>query len=331
MVEMAIDNKYDLKKIEKLESETTNDTDTVICPNCSSATVIFDKKRGERVCYECGYVIEEKIIDQGAEWRAYSSEETNERSRVGLPSSFTIHDKGLSTIIGYENRDHFGNKLTATRRSEIYRLRKWQLRSRTDSNLDRNLARAFSELDRLASQLSLPRNIVETAALVYRKAVDKKIIRGRGIDSMVAASVYSAARIRRIPRTLDEIADNSSVSKKDLAKSYRHLVLKLGINIPLADPMDYIARFGTQMRLSGLTQREAIGILKKANERGITAGKDPTGLAAAAIYIAGIKNAGEERHTQREISEVANVTEVTIRNRYKELVRELDIQIENLR
>jgi transcription initiation factor TFIIB len=191
--------------------------------------------------------------------------------------------------------------------------------------MDRNLAYAMSELDRLSSQIGIPRTVKETAAVIYRKAIERHLIRGRSIEAMIAAAVYAAARIRRVPRTLDEIAKNSRISKKELGRCYRLIIRELQIRIPLANPNDYIIRFSAELRLSGHTAQRAIEIIDQAKENGLTAGKDPTGLAAASIYIAGIIEG--ERRTQREIAETATVTEVTVRNRYKELVRRLGIEI----
>jgi len=305
---------------------TTDEEEEILeCKNCGSTDIVADENRGELICEKCGYVLETRLIDEGPEWRAFNSEERDKRSRVGSPSTFSVHDKGLSTIIGYENRDTFGNKLSASRRAQIYRLRKWQIRTRVHSSMDRNLAFAMSEMDRLASQLGIPRNVKETAAIIYRKAIEKRLVRGRSIEAMVAATIYASARVRRVPRTLDEIAKESRITKKELGRCYRLLLRELYLNIPLASPIDYLVRFGTELRLSGVCQRKAADILKRAKAAGLTAGKDPTGLAAAAIYISGIING--ERRTQREISEVAHVTEVTLRNRYKELVRKLSIEI----
>lgn len=325
MNNLAFNTDFDIDKIRKKEIEDQDDTISS-CSNCGSNVIINDQNRGERICEKCGYVVEGKLIDMGAEWRAFNNEERDKRSRVGSPTTYTVHDKGLATIIGYENRDHFGNKLSASRRAQIYRLRKWQIRTRVHSSTDRNLAHAMSELDRISSQLALPRNVKETAAIIYRKAIENKLVRGRSIEAMVAATVYSAARVRRVPRTLDEIANESRVSKKELGRCYRLLIRKLNINIPLASPVDYLVRFGTELGLSGITQRNAADIIRNAKENGLTAGKDPTGLAAAAIYISGILKS--ERRTQRSIAEIAHVTEVTVRNRYKELVRELKIEIQ---
>ncbi|MHA1860008.1 MAG: transcription initiation factor IIB [Candidatus Asgardarchaeia archaeon] len=310
----------------KAKSSISKDREEVtVCPECGSTKIIRDPKRGELVCAECGLVITEHIIDHGPEWRAFTSEEKDERSRVGSPITLTVHDKGLSTVIDWRDRDSYGKKLTPYKRAQIYRLRKWQIRSRVYSSIDRNLAVAMSELERLSSQLGIPNNIKEDAAMIYRKAIERRLIRGRSIEAMMAAAIYAACRLRKVPRTLIEIASNSRINKKELGRCYRLLLRKLKITIPVADPIDFIPRFGAELKLSGRTLEKAIEILHEAKKARITAGKDPTGLAAAAIYIAGLLTG--ERRTQREIADVARVTEVTVRNRYKELVRKLSISL----
>jgi len=295
----------------------------VVCPECGCNSVVEDTTRGERVCVGCGLVLSDHRIDTGAEWRAFSSEESDSRSRVGAPMRYTIHDKGLTTVIDWRDRDTAGRKLSPTRRSEIYRLRKWQIRSRVHSSVDRNLAQAMSELERLSSQLGLPKPIRELAALLYRKSIIQKLVRGRSIEAMVAATLYASCRIRQKPRPLDEIADASRVDKKKLGQCYRLLLRSLNVRIPLSNPIDYISRFAAELSLSSPVQLRTVEILKQSREKGLTIGRDPLGLAAAAIYVASIML--DERRTQREIAEVARVTEVTVRNRYKEIVRVLQI------
>jgi transcription initiation factor TFIIB len=303
---------------------TAESTPEVIkCPECKSALVVEDSARGERVCGGCGLVLSDHRIDTGAEWRAFSAEESDSRSRVGAPMRYTVHDKGLSTIIDWRDRDTSGKKLSPIRRSEIYRLRKWQIRSRVHSSLDRNLAQAMSELERLSSQLGIPEPIRELAALLYRKSIIKKLVRGRSIEAMVAATLYAACRIRMKPRPLDEVADGSRIDRKKLGQCYRLLLRSLDIKIPLSNPVDYISRFASQLRLSSPVQLRTVEILQQSRDIGLTIGRDPLGLAAAAIYVASIML--DERRTQREIAEVARVTEVTVRNRYKEIVKRLGI------
>lgn len=275
----------------------------------------------------CGLVLHEKLMDDGPEWRAFDMEQMDKRSRVGAPTTYTIHDKGLSTMIDWRNQDIFGKNLTPKRRAQIYRLRKWQRRIRVSDAKERNLAVALSELDRMSSHLSLPRNVREVSAMIYRRAVDSRLIRGRSIEGVCAAALYAACRRCRIPRTLEEISGFAKVNKKEIGRSYRYIARKLNINIPPTDPIDYISRFVADLKLSGMVQEKSIEILRRAVTSGLTSGRGPMGLAAASIYIASLLF--NERRTQREIAETAKVTEVTVRNRYKELVEKLQINIIN--
>jgi transcription initiation factor TFIIB len=303
-------------------------SDIITCTECGGKIIVEDERRGERVCANCGLVLSDHRIDTGAEWRAFSAEESDSRSRVGAPMRYTVHDKGLSTVIDWKDRDTSGRKLSPESRSKMYRLRKWQIRSRVHSSLDRNLAQAMSELERLASQLGLPKPIRELAALLYRKAIIKKLVRGRSIEAMVAATLYAACRIRQKPRPLDEVADASRVDRKKLGQCYRLLLRSLNVRVPLSNPVDYISRFASELSLSSPVQLRTVELLERSRDFGLTIGRDPLGLAAAAIYVASIMM--DERRTQREIAEVARVTEVTVRNRYKELVKKLGIESINM-
>ena len=322
--QFIMDETLGIKK-KRLSDYDKNFSKRAYCIECGSNDVICDDTRGEIICNTCGIVIEEHMVDMGPEWRSYTAEERKKRSRVGSPVNYSIHDKGLSTMIGPEDKDVYGRKLAPSRRAEIYRLRKWQRRTRTHSSRERNLIQALSELDRLASQMGMPRSIKEEAAIIYRKALEKRMSRGTTIEVMVAATLYAACRIRKIPRTLDEVAENSRINKKQLGQCYRQLVRTIDIAIPISTPIAFISRFSNELGLSGKVSSRAIKILESAKKAGFTAGKDPTGLAAAALYISGILE--DERRTQREIAGVARVTEVTVRNRYKELVRNLQIAV----
>lgn len=296
-----------------------------VCPECGSPRVVRDYKRGELVCQDCGYVIEERYIDAGPEWRAFDSEQREKRSRVGAPITYTIHDKGLTTIIDWNNKDYYGKAISVRTRAQLFRLRKWQRRIRISNATERNLAFALSELDRMASALGLPKSVRETAAVIYRKAIEKNLIRGRSIEGVVAAALYAACRQAGVPRTLDEIAQYSRVDRKEIGRTYRFIARELGLKLMPTSPADYVPRFCAALGLSGEVQRKAIEIIKKAEGRELTSGRGPTGVAAAAIYIASILCG--ERRTQREVAEIAGVTEVTIRNRYKELAEKLGIDI----
>lgn len=297
-----------------------------VCPRCDGSKFVRDYQQGTIVCENCGYVLKKDIQDTGPEWRAFNQEQKEERARAGAPMTYTIHDKGLSTVIDWKNRDSHGKDLSPSRRAQMYRLRKWQRRIRVSDATERNLAFALSEIDRMASQLGLPKNVRETSSVIYRDAVKNKLIRGRSIEGVASSALYAACRKLGVPRTLEEVTEVSRVEKKEIARSYRFIARELDIHLTPTDPINYIARFGSELEIPGETRTKAIELLKKAKEKRLTSGRGPTGLAAAAIYVASAMT-GEKR-TQRDVAEVAHVTEVTVRNRYKELVDELNLDVD---
>jgi len=294
------------------------------CSECASNNLIHDYDTGETICGACGLVLYEQMLDKGPEWRAFYQEGKTSRSRVGTPSSYSIHDKGLSTAISQVDRDAFGRKLPLSTRIQMWRLRKWQIRSRVHSSSDRNLAKAMGELDRLSGNVSISSPIKEKAAVIYRKALDKNLVRGRSINSIVAAALYAACRKSGTPRTLREIAKSSLVDIKDVTRCYIMLVQELDFHMPIADPLTYISKIAEKKGISGKTQGTAIAILKEAKRKRFAAGKDPMGMAAAALYIACLQH--YEGKTQKAIAGAAGVTEVTVRNRYKALKKQLNLE-----
>jgi transcription initiation factor TFIIB len=295
------------------------------CPECGSNRLMRDYECAEIVCMGCGYVVAAKLADQGPEWRAFDDEQRAKRARAGAPLTFTIHDKGLSTMIDWHDRDVYGKRLAPGQKAQIYRLRKWQRRIRVSDATERNLAFALSEISKIANNLNLPKNILETASVIYRKAVKERLIRGRSIQGVTAAAIYVACRQCGVARTLDEIAQASTVNKKEVGRSYRFLIKELNYFIPPLKPSQYITKFSNQLTMQGKVEEIAHKILSAAKEMKLTSGRGPTGIAAAASYIASVLTG--ERKTQREIAEIAQVTEVTIRNRYKELVERLQFVI----
>ena len=277
-----------------------------VCPECGSHHLVRDYERGELLCEDCGLVLDDQFIDQGPEWRAFDVEQGEKRARTGAPMTYTIHDKGLSTEISWKNKDSYGKSIPTRNRAQLYRLRKWQRRIRVSNATERNLA--------------------FTAAMIYRKAVNKNLIRGRSIEGVVAASLYAACRQCGVPRTLDEVANSSRVGRKEIGRTYRFMTRELKLKLMPTKPQDYVQRFCSELKLSGEVQSKAAEILKDASEKELTSGRGPTGVAAAAIYISSILC--NERRTQREVADVAGVTEVTIRNRYKELTEKLGIEIQ---
>jgi len=183
-----------------------------------------DYDAAEVVCMACGYVVQEKIADTRPEWRAFDDEQRAKRARTGAPMTYTIHDKGLSTIIDWRDRPTGTKGVSADQRIELYKLRKWQRRVRVSDATERNLAVALSELSKLSSALSLPKTILETASVIYRRAIKRRLIRGRSIHNVTAAAIYMSCRQCGIPRTLDEIASVSTLNKKDIGRSYRFML-----------------------------------------------------------------------------------------------------------
>jgi transcription initiation factor TFIIB len=317
---MSITQTNTSKEVPKKHQRSAED-----CPECSSKNLIHDSDTGETICGDCGLVLYEQMLDKGPEWRAFTQQEKASRSRVGMPTSYSIHDKGLSTTISQIDRDAFGRKLPQSTRLQMWRLRKWQIRSRVHSSTDRNLAQAMSELERLASKVNISPPIREKAALVYRKALDRGLVRGRSINAIAAASLYAACRKSGSPKALREIAEASLVDKKDVARCYRLLLQELEFHMPVSDPLTYVSKIAEKNGVTGKTQGAAITILRNAKQQRFSAGKDPMGMAAAALYIACLQNG--EKITQKDIAEAAGVTEVTVRNRYKTLKKQLKIEL----
>jgi transcription initiation factor TFIIB len=230
----------------------------LICPVCGSKSIIKDYERAEIVCEMCGCVLQQNLFDVGPEWRAFDHEQRVKRSRVGAPMTYTIHDKGLSTVIDWRNKDSYGKDISADKRAQLYRLRKWQRRIRVSDASERNLAFALSELDRIASKLGLPRNVRENAAVLYRGAVEKELIRGRSIEGVAAAALYAACRRCKVPRTLDEIAEVSRVDRKEIGRTYRFISRELNIRLAPTNPVDYVPRFASELKLPGEVESKAI-------------------------------------------------------------------------
>jgi transcription initiation factor TFIIB len=240
--------------------------------------------------------------------------------------TWTIHDKGLSTNIGWRNQDAYGRKLSQETRSRLYRLRKWQRRSKISDSRNRNLSIALSEMNNIQSKINLPRNVIETGSMIYRQALKANLIRGRTIQSVVVACIYMACRQCQVIRTLEDVAGSCNISKKDAARLYRFLFKELNPSVPKVDPESIIGKITSRLLLNGETERLAKAVLRQATSMRLTGGRGPAGMAAACIYIS--NQITGDRRTQSMIAEEAQVTEVTVRNRYKELVKLLEIEIQ---
>ena len=289
----------------------------LICSRCGKNSMQTDGETGEFFCRKCGYVISEKSEDLGPEWRSFSKEGGTDPTRTGAPTSLTMHDRGLYTIINPVNRDSTGRPLSSSMRTTIERLRTWDSRSQSHKPIDRNLRQALSDLGRLKDKMALPSSVIEKAAYIYRKAMEKGLVKGRSISALMAASLYAACRNTETPRTIKDVADASNVKRKDITRCYRLLHQELEFKMPVVDPIQCIAKISSKLKISEKAKRHAVKILQETQKRIETAGKDPMGLAATALYMSCIKDGVNV--TQRDLAEAAGVTEVTIRNRYKGL------------
>ncbi|WP_082256428.1 transcription initiation factor IIB family protein [Haloferax sp. ATB1] len=284
--------------------------------------LVYDEQHGEWVDPETGEILREDEIDRGPEWRAFDAAERDQKSRVGSPTTNMMHDKGLSTNIGWQNKDAYGNSLSSGQRQKMQRLRTWNERFRTRDSKERNLKQALGEVERMGSALGLPDTVRETASVIYRRALNDDLLPGRSIEGVATAALYASARMAGTPRSLDELEKVSRVDKMELTRTYRYVVRELKLEIKPADPEQYVPRFASELGLSDEAERQARQLLRDAKETGIHSGKSPVGLAAAAVYAAALLT--NEKVTQSEVSTVADISEVTIRNRYKELLEVQD-------
>ena len=291
------------------------------CLRCGKSSLVTDSNTGESSCSRCGFVVSEKAEESGPEWRA-SSNDTGNKSRAGIPTSPAIHDMELSTVINPQNLDATGKPLSSSMKSTIERLRTWDNKSQIHQSDNRNFQQAFSELDKLKDKLTVGDPVVEKAAYIYRKALEKGLVKGRSISALIASALYAACRSTETPRTLNDIGHASNIKRKSIARCYRLLLRELDLKMPIVDPVMCISRIASRADLSEKTKRKATKILMIADEKKILAGKDPMGMAAAALYVACVMY-GEDK-TQRDMAEAAGVTEVTVRNRYKNLKDILD-------
>ena len=310
-----MNNQKNLRKRPKKEKiNKTPDT----CPECNSTNFNFDHSRAEVTCKDCGLVIKDFVIDYGPEWVAYNSEEQASKARAGAPLSPANHALGLPTDMDQKN-----DNISPENVYKYYRLRKWNKKIRILGSKERSLAFALTQIHKKCSDLLLPKIVRESAAIVYRHALDHKLIRGRTVECVVLSSVYIACRQCKIPRTLSEVACESSITRKQLARTYRFLARELNIKLTPISPVDYIPRFASELNMSDQSQAKAVKIVEQSRDAGLNSGKGPSGIAAAALYISSLMV--NDKKSQRDIAEVAGITEVTLRNRYKELSENVNI------
>lgn len=290
-----------------------------------SDLVVTDPDTGELIRKDTGEVISDNSPSPEKEWRSFNIEESQNRVRVGTPTSLAFHDMGLATKIGNESTDASGNVIDAATRTRMGRLRMWNSRSQSHSPTERNLQQAFSMLSRIKDRLGLPNHVTEKAAYTYRKAQERGLIRGDTIGSVLAASIYVAARQSGVLRTLDDISEISDIKPGEVARSYRRIISELDINVPLIDPRKYIVKVANNLNFDEKIKRKALELMELAQKKNLVVGKDPISMAASIIYLVNLSE--RKPRTQAEIAKAAGVTEVTVRNRSKELRKKLDVSL----
>ena len=288
--------------------------------------MLCDEYRGEIICEDCGLVVKGPIFSKEPEWRAYNAEEEKKKARVGLPAS-VLNNREIQTFIGGNISDSRGKTLDTESQVKFARLS--QMHERIEDRTTRNLKNAIIELKRIKSHLNLSDDICKMALYLYRLAQKKGLIKGRSIIGMMSAATYLACRKKKVAILLKDIAEVANITTKDLGKSIRVYLQNIKINKTVSDPVTLIHRLGESLGLTMFTRKVAIDILNLARKKRLTIGKSPMSLAAAAIYIASVQT-GEKR-TQQQIAMSAQTTPVTIRNRFKELIKELGLKQFNVK
>ncbi|HWG90395.1 MAG TPA: TFIIB-type zinc ribbon-containing protein [Candidatus Thermoplasmatota archaeon] len=302
--------------------QTDRVPDLAACPECAGS-LGRDDRHAEVTCQQCGLVVEEGLIDQGPEWRGGDAQERAARARTGSPLTEALHDRGLSTVIGYSMKDASGRSVRAENLPALRRMRRLHHRTSmaTGASLGvgatRNLAIAIAEILRLGSALGVPRPISEQAIRLYRQAAQKDLIRGRSVESIATACLSLASRMAGVPRDADQVASVSRVDRRTLLRTQQKLVQELGLKPPQVRAHDFVPRFASKLGLAPDVEQHAKAILTRAEETGVGSGRAPASLAATALYLSS-RELGTPR-TQREVSEVTGVTEVTVRTRMREL------------
>lgn len=296
----------------------------ITCSTCNvkENKMVTDLVSGEIVCSNCGTVAKDGIEEIGKEWNNPKDHQTD-KSRIGIPFSLAVHDMNLSTIIGKTNKDSAGQIIDSGMQARMNRLRIWDSRTIFRDNSSRNFTTAFVLLDKLKDKLGLTPSIVEKTAYTYRKVQEDGLIRGRTIGTVLVACLYITCRELGVPRTIDELAEASNIKKKAIAKIYRDIVFHLERKMPQVNCFQCIDKIANKIELSEIVKRHARDLMKKVLEQEFSAGKDPMGFAGAVLYVS-LQMEGKTIR-QIDIAEASGVTEVTIRNRAKELKTKLHL------
>ena len=300
------------------------------CPACNrKSAFVTDPDTAEVLCCKCGLVLNDRIITPiQQEYGSFRCVKESNNTIITLPSSLARHDMGVSTLIAKTNKDAHGKGLDKSISDSMDRLRRWNFRSQFNIHGAMNLHKRFQELHTLKDKLGLPDAVIEKAAYIYRRARQRRLTLGRSNAVLLAAATYIACRELEVPKTLYDIAITSNTKRKVLSKEYRLLVTELDLTVPIAEPMKCIAKVANRSNVSEKTKREALTIMRLIVTKELSAGKNPMGFAASIVYLASLYTG--EKKNQAEIADAAGVTEVTLRNRYRDLKRTLGLDSSSL-
>jgi transcription initiation factor TFIIB len=291
--------------------------------NCKEIRIVTDIGTGEVACQNCGAVLLEKAVELGPESTVGAKEEYMKSSRVGRKISLKMADMGLSTIIESADRDSTGKALSKENRMMFYRLRMWDRNSRS-ANTVKSFQKAFLLLDGIRTKLALPESVVDETAYIFRKIFAKKILSGRSTAEILCATVYIACRLTNTPRTLQDVANAGNIKRKNIQRTYRFLVKELEIYPQAYNPHEFVSRISKAIKISEKTERLAFKIVTLAEKTGISTSKNPMAIAAAAVHLA--IQESNEKVSQMKISHASGISAVTIRDRVKEIKKELEVK-----
>jgi len=301
-----------------------NILETQNCPECKS-TLVDDIQNGEIICSGCGVVVADQIADSGPETISSNLEDKMRLARATGQTTYSQHDLGITTEISISAKDYSGKTINHEVANQMHNLRKWQQRIRVSSPRERRLANVLAKMGETCDNLNLSKNVLETSSIIYRNLDGHIDVKGKSVVSITAATIYMACKQCEVVRSLEEICRGICPAKdvksktKLAARYYRTMVMEMGQGVaPVVTMNKYISKIANMTQTEVRVERLALEIAEKTKDSSISDGKAPNGIAAAYLYVASVLLG--QNVLQRDVSSVAGVTEVTIRNRCKEIL-----------
>ena len=301
------------------------------CPECKS-TLVDDMQNGEIICSGCGVIVADQIADFGPETISSNLEDKMKLARATGQTTYSQHDLGITTEISLGTKDFSGKTINHEVANQMHNLRKWQQRIRVSSPRERRLANVLAKMGETCDGLNLSKNVLETASMIYRNLDGHVDVKGKSVVSITAATIYMACKQCAVIRSLEEICRGMCTAKdvksktKLAARYYRTIVMEMGqFTAPVVTMDKYISKIANMTQTEVRVERLALEIAEKTKDSSISDGKAPNGIAAAYLYVASVLLG--QNILQRDVSSVAGVTEVTIRNRCKEILTSYKLKI----